>query len=40
VSRRITIDFAHSESEERKRQQLESVLGGGAVIHFGQEGVL
>jgi hypothetical protein len=37
---RIFVDLGDSECEERKRKELEAVLGGGAVVDFGKEGVL
>jgi hypothetical protein len=40
VSWRIAVDFAHSKGEERKWEELERVLGRGAVMDFRQEGVL
>jgi hypothetical protein len=34
------INLAHSESQKGKWKKLENVLGGGAVGHWGEEGVL
>jgi hypothetical protein len=34
------IDFGHSKSKERERQELEGVFKGGAVGDLGEDGVL
>lgn len=36
----LGVDFRDAQCEQRQRQQLECVLGGGAVMDFGEEGVL
>jgi hypothetical protein len=35
VSRCIAVDLGYTKREQREREQLESVLGGGAVVDFG-----
>lgn len=36
----VRVDLAHSQGQEREREELEHVLGGGTVCHGWEEGVL
>jgi Flp pilus assembly protein TadB len=37
---RVAVDLGYAKGEKREGKQFESVLGGGAVVDFGKEGVL